>query len=510
MKKICIKKKFEKKNSKFKNNNNYYNIFKKVLNAILVFNIIILVIGIIVFLYIFYSSNTTKIKSNDKNIEIMNKDISCNEGYFIPIDSNKCKKCSIENCSICYGNNFYDNCIKCNNNKVTIYENNTIKSKIKSCELPCEIGDNEKCLSINKLENICSECNKGYYLPYDDKIRKKCQKCSIKNCDVCYGNKTYNICKSCQNGLTLANYNNTQKCENVSEIKENCLEYDIFAFKCSLCKNGYKLYNGKCLLIGNYSFIAIYRTDYKNENINLINDIYLKNIEEIIVDSIIVVPTINYNFASTGNHTLYFTLNIEKKNSLISMFENINKIISISFTSSFNTINITRMDSMFFNCKNLIYIDISNFRTINVTSMNSMFSGCSSLISIKFYENINSLSFNTENVIDMYSMFQNCSSLEFIDLNFLNTKNLEDIGSMFYLCSSLKSVNLNKINTTKIIYIDGLFKNCSSLEYIDISNFNLEKIAYYGLFCNCSNLLYTSINFYEEYSSNFIDNLFRC
>ena len=131
MEKICIKKKFEKKNSKFKNNNNYYNMIKKILNAILVFNIIILVIGIIVFLYIFYSSNT-KIKSNDKNIEIMNKDISCNEGYFIPIDSNKCKKCSIENCSICYGNNFYDNCIKYNKNKETIYKNNAIKS----CELP--------------------------------------------------------------------------------------------------------------------------------------------------------------------------------------------------------------------------------------------------------------------------------------------------------------------------------------------------------------------------------------
>ena len=78
----------------------------------------------------------------------MNKDISCDEGFYIPIDSNKCKKCSIENCSICYGNNFYDNCIKYNKNKETIYKNNTIKT----CELPCEIGDNEKCLSVNKLK----------------------------------------------------------------------------------------------------------------------------------------------------------------------------------------------------------------------------------------------------------------------------------------------------------------------------------------------------------------------
>ena len=83
------------KNSKFKSNNNCYNIIRKILNIILVFKIICLVIGIIAFLYIFYSSNTKIIKPIDENIEIMNKDISCDEGYFIPIDSNECKKCSI-------------------------------------------------------------------------------------------------------------------------------------------------------------------------------------------------------------------------------------------------------------------------------------------------------------------------------------------------------------------------------------------------------------------------------
>ena len=55
-------------------------------------------------------------------------------------------------------------------------------------------------------------------------------------------------------GLILVNYNNIQKCESVREIKikENCLEYD--AYKCFLCKNGYKLYNGTCLLINRKLF----------------------------------------------------------------------------------------------------------------------------------------------------------------------------------------------------------------------------------------------------------------
>ena len=202
--------------------------------------------------------------------------------------------------------------------------------------------------------------------------------------NVCYGNKTSNRCKFCQNGLILVNYNNAQKCENPFEkgIDENCLEYNNNTNKCSLCKNRYKLYNGNCLLIEKYSFRAIYRTDYNNENINLINSIYLKNIKEMIVDSIIVVPKINYSFDLTGYHTLYFTLNIKEKNSLSSMFKNINKIISIYFTSYFNTTDIIYMDFMFSGCVNLTFINLRDLITKNVITMNSMFSGCSSLISI--------------------------------------------------------------------------------------------------------------------------------
>ena len=52
---------------------------------------------------------------------------------------------------------------------------------------------------------------------------------------------------------------------------------------------------------------------------------------------------------------------------------NINEMISINFTSQFNTSKITSMDNMFQSCLNLISIDVSVFDTSKVTNMNSMF-----------------------------------------------------------------------------------------------------------------------------------------
>ena len=54
---------------------------------------------------------------------------------------------------------------------------------------------------------------------------------------------------------------------------------------------------------------------------------------------------------------------------------------------------------MFYNCKNLQYLYLTNFNTSIAKEMNYMFSGCSSL----YYLNLSS--FNTEEVLGMESMF---------------------------------------------------------------------------------------------------------
>ena len=56
--------------------------------------------------------------------------------------------------------------------------------------------------------------------------------------------------------------------------------------------------------------------------------------------------------------------------------------IEASFKGS-NTSNVTDMGGMFYGCRGLISLDLSNFDTSNVTRMYSMFSDCNSLKEIK-------------------------------------------------------------------------------------------------------------------------------
>ena len=76
---------------------------------------------------------------------------------------------------------------------------------------------------------------------------------------------------------------------------------------------------------------------------------------------------------------------------------------------------------MFFECHDIIELDLFNFDTSQVTDMCCMFYECKSLTSL----NLNN--FDTSNVIDMTAMFRFCSALTEININHFNTKNvLED------------------------------------------------------------------------------------
>jgi len=68
--------------------------------------------------------------------------------------------------------------------------------------------------------------------------------------------------------------------------------------------------------------------------------------------------------------------------------------------------NINNTCFMFFGCKLLTNIDLSNFDANNVTNMKFMFAECSSL------NQINLSNFNTINVTNMHGMFHKCSSLK--------------------------------------------------------------------------------------------------
>ena len=67
---------------------------------------------------------------------------------------------------------------------------------------------NENCKKCfgSIISHICISCIDGYYIPFDDKSRQNCKKCSDDNCIQCIGTKSFDICISCKNSYKLKNW----------------------------------------------------------------------------------------------------------------------------------------------------------------------------------------------------------------------------------------------------------------------------------------------------------------
>ena len=94
------------------------------------------------------------------------------------------------------------------------------------------------------------------------------------------------------------------------------------------CNSNIDLINGKCIP---YSFIAVYRSDIENEKIKLIDESYLKSIKSMILNKSNISINSYYTFPFPGEHKIYFLMDISSLLSLNHMFEEITKMISISF-----------------------------------------------------------------------------------------------------------------------------------------------------------------------------------
>ena len=99
-----------------------------------------------------------------------------------------------------------------------------------------------------------------------------------------------------------------------------------------------------------------------------------------------------------------------------------------------------------------------------------MFANCSSLSELE----LNKL----DNVINMENMFYGCKNLTFLRISNSITNNyVENIGGVFYGCLSLATLDLSNFHTDKVSYISYLFYNCESL--IDISLNHFISLLFY-------------------------------
>ena len=130
------------------------------------------------------------------------------------------------------------------------------------------------------------------------------------------------------------------------------------------------------------------------------------------------------------------------------------------------------MKKMFYKCKSLNTIELSDFNTSNVTNMSGMFGECPGLTSLDLS------TFNTCNVTDMSYMFYGCSSLSSVNLSSFNMNNVTNMSQMFDGCSNLEIVDLSKHNDSGFEYIILGLGRCDSLDNIvyEYNNNDMEQI----------------------------------
>lgn len=152
---------------------------------------------------------------------------------------------------------------------------------------------------------------------------------------------------------------------------------------------------------------------------------------------------------------------------------------------------LTTMRAMFYNCKYITFIDLSNLDTSEVTNCKIAFGYCSELEKIKGLKY-----FNSKKVNKMSLMFNHCESLREVDVSSFDTINVNSMRSMFQCCYVLKKIiGLNNFRTQNVKEFNYMFNQCFSIHEIDIKNFifNSAKTMEY-MFANCEGLWGLIIN----------------
>ena len=185
--------------------------------------------------------------------------------------------------------------------------------------------------------------------------------------------------------------------------------------------------------------------------------------------------------------------NTSKVTDMNAMFD-LTGVIEQLDVSSFDTSNVTDMRWMFFGLNKLKKLNLTNFDTNKVTNMYGMFDAMTDVSEIKFGTN-----FNTRNVTNMGRMFSRTSSIQQLDLSHFNTGNVTAMNDMFSLMTSLTQINFGaNFDTSNVTDMTGMFYQSTSLVNLDLSHFNTKKVkSMISMFSQMSGLTILDISNFE-------------
>lgn len=161
------------------------------------------------------------------------------------------------------------------------------------------------------------------------------------------------------------------------------------------------------------------------------------------------------------------------------------------------------MYAWFFNCGNLLSVNLSKLDTSNTTSLGYAFSGCKSLTDIDLS------ALDTSSVRSFADVFQDCSSLRSVNLTRWNTSRGNNFSQMFIRCASLEELDVSSFETGSVTTFEEMFYGCSSLRSLDLSHFNTSAATTFkSMFYNCASLATLDVSMFDTASATDLSQVF--
>lgn len=205
-----------------------------------------------------------------------------------------------------------------------------------------------------------------------------------------------------------------------------------------------------------------------------------------------------------------------------------NNLLSVNL-SRLDTSKTTSLGYAFSRCKSLTELDLSALDTSSVRSFADVFQDCSSLRSVNlagwntssgnnfsqmFFQcaslgELDVSSFETGSVTTFKEMFYGCSSLRSLDLSHFDTSAATTFASMFYNCASLATLDVSTFETASATDLSQAFYGCKSLTELDLSSASTAKVqTFHGMFSGCSGLKQIDLSLLDTSSARDLSYLF--
>ena len=249
--------------------------------------------------------------------------------------------------------------------------------------------------------------------------------------------------------------------DNFDDLKD--IDYFIATYKSQKGKK-IKAFNPLAVLINDSQYYLTYLEDSKETNSENI-----RNLENAELEMNITNSSGGYFDSPKDGFIKIKVYFLDPLPSLDFLFYDCNDLINIDL-SHLNTTNMSRISYTFYNCKNVEQINFTSLDTSNTEYMEFLFAGCENLVDIIGFENL-----NTSLIKYTTGMFFDCKNLQIANLSSFDLDSVEEQHGMFVNTESLQIVNLGNCTDA-----NNLFDKSQEYNLIILGNEDINTSSISG------------------------------